>query len=350
MDLQTIWFILIAVLFTGYFFLEGFDFGVGVLLPFVAKDDTDRRVVINSIGPVWDGNEVWLLTAGGAIFAAFPHWYATMFSGFYLALFLILMALIVRVVAFEFRSKLESPSWRRGWDSALFVGSLVPAVLWGVALTNIVHGVPINAQKMFTGDLFTLLNPYALLGGVVSLAVFTLHGALFLALKTTGEVSNRARAVSRGLWLPVGLLLAVFAFLGYSQTDFIGTLGIIPGTLPLLAVISFVVAAACIQLKLDALAFAANGLTIVFGTVVAFVGLFPRVMISSTNEQYNLTIYNASSSQYSLTAMLIVALTFVPLVLVYQGWSYWVFRQRISRSTIEAHGHDLKPSEGQASD
>jgi cytochrome d ubiquinol oxidase subunit II len=340
MDLQTVWFILIAVLFTGYFFLEGFDFGVGILLPFIAKDDTDRRVVINSVGPVWDGNEVWLLTAGGAIFAAFPHWYATMFSGFYLALFLILLALILRVVAFEFRSKLEGVQWRRAWDWALFFGSFVPALLWGVALTNIVHGVPIDANKMFTGTLLTLLNPYALLGGVVSLVVFTLHGALFLALKTEGEVNARARRVARTLWVPAGVLLALFAGFGYSQTDFIGRLGIIPGTLPLLAVGSFLAAGAFMALKADGWAFAANGLTIIFGTVVAFQGLFPRVMVSSTNPAFNLTIYNASSSQYSLTAMLVVALTFVPIVLAYQGWSYWVFRQRISRATIEAHGHD----------
>jgi cytochrome bd ubiquinol oxidase subunit II len=346
MDLQTIWFILIAVLFTGYFFLEGFDFGVGILLPFIAKDDTDRRVVINSIGPVWDGNEVWLLTAGGAIFAAFPHWYATMFSGFYLALFLILVALILRVVAFEFRSKLEGTRWRRNWDLALFFGSFVPALLWGVALTNIVHGVPINQDKMFTGTLLTLLNPYALLGGVVSLVVFTLHGALFLALKTEGDINTRARDVARKLWLPAGMLLALFAGFGYSQTDFIGKLGIIPGTLPLLAVGSYLAAGAFMALKQDGWAFAANGLTIVFGTVVAFQGLFPRVMISSTDPAYNLTIYNASSSQYSLTAMLIVALTFVPIVLAYQGWSYWVFRKRISRATIEHHEHDAPALQG----
>jgi cytochrome bd ubiquinol oxidase subunit II len=265
-----------------------------------------------------------------------------MFSGFYLALFLILLALIVRVVAFEFRSKRESASWRNNWDWALFVGSLLPALLWGVALTNIVHGVPIDANKTFTGSLLTLLNPYAILGGLVSLSVFTLHGALFLALKTDGEINQRARTVARRLWLPVGVLLALFAVLGYSQTDFIGTLGIVPGTVPLLAVASFLAAAAFIQLKLDGWAFAANGLMIVFGTVVAFLGLFPRVMISSTDPAYNLTIYNASSSQYSLRLMLIVALTFVPIVLAYQGWTYWVFRKRISRAMISDHavGHD----------
>jgi cytochrome bd ubiquinol oxidase subunit II len=341
MDLQTIWFILIAILFTGYFFLEGFDFGVGMLLPFVSKDDTDRRVVINAIGPVWDGNEVWLLTAGGAMFAAFPHWYATMFSGFYLALFLMLVALIVRVLAFEYRSKLESVRWRGVWDAALVFGSVVPALLWGVALTNIVRGLPIDEKMMFTGNFFTLLNPYSILGGVVSVSVFLLHGALFLALKTTGEVRARAQRFANLAFLPVGVVLALFAVLGYSQTDFIGKLGVVPGTLPLLAVVAYVAAYIFLRQGQDAWAFLMNGLMIVLGTVVAFQGLFPRVLISSLDPKYSLTIYSASSSQYSLTAMLIVALTFVPIVLAYQGWTYWVFRKRISRESIELHvAHD----------
>ncbi|MFN3265266.1 MAG: cytochrome d ubiquinol oxidase subunit II [Deinococcales bacterium] len=338
MDLQTIWFILIAVLFTGYFFLEGFDFGVGMLMPFVSKDDTDRRVVINSIGPVWDGNEVWLLTAGGAMFAAFPHWYATMFSGFYLALFLMLVALIVRVLAFEYRSKIDSVQWRSAWDAALVFGSFVPALLWGVALTNVVRGLPIDEKMMFTGNFFTLLNPYALLGGVVSVSVFLLHGALFLALKTSGEVRERAQRFAKQAFLPVGVVLAFFALLGYWQTDFIAKLGIIPGTLPLLAVSAYVAAYIFLLRGQEGWAFAMNGLMIIFATVVAFQGLFPRVLISSLDPKNSLTIYTASSSQYSLTAMLIVALTFVPIVLAYQGWTYWVFRQRVSRQTIESHG------------
>jgi cytochrome bd ubiquinol oxidase subunit II len=341
MDLQTIWFILIAILFTGYFFLEGFDFGVGMLLPFVSKDDTDRRVVINAIGPVWDGNEVWLLTAGGAMFAAFPHWYATMFSGFYLALFLMLVALIVRVLAFEYRSKLESVRWRGIWDAALVFGSAVPALLWGVALTNVVRGLPIDEKMMFTGNFFTLLNPYSILGGVVSVGVFLLHGALFLSLKTTGDVRARAQQFANQAFLPVGVVLALFAVLGYSQTDFIGKLGLVPGTLPLLAVVAYVAAYIFLRQGQDAWAFLMNGLMIVLGTVVAFQGLFPRVLISSLDPKYSLTIYSASSSQYSLTAMLIVALTFVPIVLAYQGWTYWVFRKRISRESIEFHAaHD----------
>ena len=194
MELSTFWFILIGVLWVGYFVLEGFDFGVGVLLPFLGKDDTDRRVMINSIGPVWDGNEVWLLTAGGATFAAFPEWYATLFSGFYLPLFLILVGLIVRGLAFEYRGKIDSDRWRKNWDRAIFWGSFLPALLWGVAFANIVAGVPINEQHHYTGTLFTLLNPFGLLGGLTTLALFTLHGAVFLGLKTEGPVRDRARA------------------------------------------------------------------------------------------------------------------------------------------------------------
>ena len=196
MNLATFWFILIAILWSGYFVLEGFDFGVGILLPVLGRTDTERRVIINAIGPVWDGNEVWLLTAGGATFAAFPQWYATMFSGFYLPLLIILVALIVRGVCFEFRSKVDSPRWRANWDRAIFAGSALPALLWGVAFANIVRGVPVNAAHVYTGNLLTLLNWYGLLGGLVTLSLFTLHGAIFLGLKTTGELRARARATA----------------------------------------------------------------------------------------------------------------------------------------------------------
>src|SRR5579863_7868600 len=210
MNLATFWFILIAILWSGYFVLEGFDFGVGILLPFLGRDDTERRVLINTIGPVWDGNEVWLLTAGGATFAAFPLWYASMFSGFYLALLFILVALIVRGVCFEFRSKVDSPRWRTTWDWAIFAGSVLPALLWGVAFANIVRGVPLNAAHVYTGNLLTLLNWYGLLGGLVTLSLFTLHGALFLGLRTTGELRQRARRIAVGAALAAILLGAVF--------------------------------------------------------------------------------------------------------------------------------------------
>src|SRR6185312_13747653 len=215
MALTDIWFLLIAVLWTGYFVLEGFDFGVGMLLRVLGRDDTDRRVLINTIGPVWDGNEVWLLVAGGATFAAFPLWYASLFSGFYLALLVILVALILRGVAFEFRGKIDSDRWRRNWDRAIMFGSAVPALLWGVAFGNIVQGVPLDAEHHFTGTFFTLLNPYALLGGLTTLSVFALHGAVFLTLKTSGEIRERARAL---VW-PLGGLAAGLAgaFLLWTQ-------------------------------------------------------------------------------------------------------------------------------------
>lgn len=339
MDLNIIWFLLIAVLFTGYFLLEGFDFGVGILLPVLGRDDVERRIIVRSIGPFWDANEVWLLTAGGAMFAAFPHWYATLFSGFYLALFLILIALIVRGVGFEFRGKTETPAGRALCDAGIVVGSAVPALLWGVALTNIVQGVPIDAHKQFTGSLLTLLNPHALLGGVVSLLMFTLHGASFLALRTSDDMRDRARNTARRLWWPTAAATVVFAAYGYTQMDFLPRYGLVPGTLPLLAVFSFMACAVFLRVGSDAWAFGATALTIVSGAAVAFQALFPRVMPSSLDPAYDLTIYNASSSQMTLGVMLGVALLFVPIVLAYQAWSYWVFRQRVTRATVTGDGH-----------
>jgi len=339
MDLQLIWFILIAVLFIGYFFLEGFDFGVGILMPFLSKDDTDRRVIINTIGPFWDANEVWLITAGGAMFAAFPNWYATLFSGFYLPLFLILLALILRAVGFEFRSKIPDKRWRNIADAFIFFGSLVPAFLWGVAFTNVVEGLPIGADMNMEAGFFSLLNGYALLGGLVAVAMFTLHGALFLSLRTDGDIRKRTENLANRLWLPVGVLLLVFGFLGYSQTVLFEGLGLIPGTLPTITILSFVAIRVFSGLDKMGLAFAAGGLTIVTGTSVVFEGLFPMVMPSSINPEFSLTIFNAASSDYTLTVMSLVALIFVPIVLAYQGWSYWVFKERVTREAIEKSGH-----------
>ena len=336
MDLNTLWFILIAVLFVGYFFLEGFDFGVGILLPFLGKDDKDRRVIINTIGPFWDGNEVWLLTAGGATFAAFPNWYATMFSGFYLALFLMLVALIVRGVAFEFRSKDKNPAWRKLWDWMIFVGSLVPALLWGVAIANLVRGVPINAQMTYVGGFWNLLNPYALAGGLASLAVFALHGAIFLALRTKDDMLGKARAAARRLWLPAVVLAALFAGASYLATDVFTRLGVDPGVIPIGAVVALLATGWFIRSRREGWAFAMTGLAIALSTITVFMGLYPRVMVSSLNPDWSLTIYNASSSPYTLKVMSIVALIFVPIVLIYQGWSYWIFRERIGRE------HSLK--------
>ena len=336
MDLNTVWFILIAVLFIGYFFLEGFDYGVGILLPFLGKDDQERRILINTIGPHWDGNEVWLITAGGAMFAAFPDWYATLFSGFYLALFLMLLALIVRGVAFEFRSKDKHPDWRNMWDWMIFVGSLLPALLWGVALANIVRGVPIDADMNYVGGFVTLLNPYALLGGLAALTVLTLHGAMFLTLKTKSDMLEKARAAARLLWLPAAVLSVVFAVATYFATDIFTRLGINPGIVPLGAVVALLAAGWLIRSRREGWAFAMTGLAIALTILTLFMGLYPRVMVSSLNPAWSLTIYNAASGHYTLTIMTIVALIFVPIVLIYQGWSYWVFRERIGReSTLE---------------
>jgi cytochrome bd ubiquinol oxidase subunit II len=329
MDLNTIWFVLIAVLYVGFFVLEGFDFGVGILLPILGKNDTERRAIINTIGPFWDGNEVWLLTAGGATFAAFPHWYATMFSGFYLPFFLLLLALIIRGVAFEFRSKDQNPRWRKGWDTAIFIGSLVPALLLGVAFSNLARGVPIDAQMHYVGGFFNLLNPYALLGGLTAVLAFMLHGAIFLSLKTSGELVEKAHRMASRLWLPTLLVLIVFAVFTYFQTDILTKLGVNPGPIPVVSAVTVPLAAWFLKQKREGWAFAMTAVGIAASITSLFMILYPRVMISSLNPDWSLTIYNASSSPYTLQVMTIVAVIFVPVVLVYQGWSYWVFRKRI---------------------
>jgi cytochrome d ubiquinol oxidase subunit II len=336
MDLNTLWFILISVLFVGFFFLEGFDYGVGILLPFLGTTDRERRVVINTVGPVWDGNEVWMITAGGASFAAFPHFYATLFSGFYLALVLMLLALILRGVAFEFRSKDHRPGWRSFWDWAIFGGSLVPALLWGVAMSNLIRGVPIDESMTYVGGFFNLLNPFALVGGLAAVAVFSLHGAIYLSLKTGGGLEDRARAFARRLWLPAVVLLAVYVGLYVVATDVIAHVGYNPGVVPFTAVVSLLLVRYFLAKERDGWAFVMTSLAVVFATVTLFVGLFPRLIVSSLDAAWSLTIYNASSSPYTLKVMTIVALTLVPFVLAYQGWTYWVFRKRLTvESTLE---------------
>jgi cytochrome d ubiquinol oxidase subunit II len=335
-NLNTLWFTLIAVLWVGYFFLEGFDFGVGILLPFVSKDDVDRRVVINSIGPVWDGNEVWLLVAGGATFAAFPEWYATLFSGFYLPLFLILVALIIRGVAFEYRSKDARPGWRNRWDWVIFIGSLVPALLWGVAFANIVRGVPIDAAHEYAGGFWNLLNPYALIGGLASLALFTLHGALFLSLKTRGDVEERARGVARNLgWVALVLMLAflLWTYAAHASGE------VVPGVVPIVVLALMGTVPWLVGKKLVGWAFLFTGLTIVLTVANMFTALYPNVMPSSLDAANSLTVFNASASHMTLKVMTIVAIIFTPIVLLYQGWTYWVFRKRIGREDLAAQSH-----------
>ena len=333
MDLNTLWFLLIGVLFTGFFVLEGFDYGVGILLPFLGKTDGERRRIINTIGPVWDGNEVWILTGGGAIFAAFPHWYATLFSGFYLALFLMLVALIVRGVGFEFRSKDEHPAWRAAWDWMIFFGSAVPALLWGVALANLLKGTPIDATKTFTGSFLDLLSPYTLIAGLVSLTLFTTHGAIFLNLKSTDPIRSRAVRATKRVGPVATVLLLLFAAGTYLWTDVYTRLGVDPGLVPLLALGALVSAGALIHREKMGWAFAMTTLTILFTVATLFVFLYPRVMVSSLNPEWSLTIHNAASTPYTLKIMSIVAAVFVPVVLAYQAWTYWVFRHRITAET-----------------
>ncbi len=335
MDLNTLWFILIAVLYIGFFILEGFDFGVGMLLPFLSRGrdytavDHKRRIIINTIGPFWDGNEVWLLTAGGATFAAFPDWYATLFSGFYLPLFLLLLALILRGVAFEFRSKHDNPTWRKVWDWCIAIGSFLPALLLGVAFANLAKGVPIDENMNYVGGFFNLINLYALLGGVAAVLTFALHGAIFLSLKTTGDLMKNARRIATRLWILDSIVLLAFLAATYVYTDILTKLGITPGPIPIVGAAALLVAGYFIRKERDGWAFLMTVATIATAIITLFMILFPRVMISSIDPAYSLTIYNASSSPYTLKVMTIVALTITPIVLLYQGWTYWVFRRRV---------------------
>lgn len=327
--LNTIWFILIATLFTGFFVLEGFDYGVGILAPFLGQTDAERRLIINTIGPFWDANEVWLITAGGAMFAAFPHWYATLFSGFYMALFLLLLALIVRGVAFEFRSKLKSMRWRTTWDWLLFVGSLLPPLLWGIAVANFMRGVPIDAQMNYVGTFWDLISPFSVVGGLSLLLLSVLHGALFLSLRTEGEMQQRARHTARRVGALTSLVLFLFAVLSYYNTDLFSRMGIDPGAVPVLAALCLISVPFFIRFQRDGWAFLMTTLTIAFSSVSVFLDLFPRVMISSLNPAWSLTIENAASGPYSLRVMTIITVTVLPFVLAYSVWTYWVFRHRL---------------------
>jgi cytochrome d ubiquinol oxidase subunit II len=330
MNLETLWFVLIAVLWIGFFFLEGFDFGVGILLPFIGKTDEDRRVMINTIGPTWDGNEVWLLTAGGAMFAAFPEWYATMFSGFFLALLLVLLGLIVRGIAFEYRSKNPTSQWRTMWDGAIFIGSFLPALLFGVAFGNLVRGLQIDAAHEYVGGFWALLNPYSLLMGVASLTLFTFHGALFLTMKSKGPVYDRAVGLAKPLSIAATVIVGGAMIWSY----LLRSGGAVPLWLALAAVVLLVVAIWLVNTGKFAWAFAVTGLTIAAVVAAIFVGMYPNVMLSTIDPAYSLTVFNASSTTMTLQIMSIVALIFVPIVLAYQTWSYWVFRKRVGSDQI----------------
>ncbi|MBC8061462.1 MAG: cytochrome d ubiquinol oxidase subunit II [Clostridiaceae bacterium] len=333
MDLNVLWFILISVLFCGFFFLEGFDYGVCILMPFIGKNDVEKRMLINSIGPFWDGNEVWLITAGGAMFAAFPVWYATMFSGYYLALFLMLIALIFRGVAFEFRGKVESKTWKKTWDLALFLGSLIPALLWGVALSNLLRGVPINNSQNYAGGFFDLISVYSLLAGLTGLVFFIYHGAVFITLRTKGIILDRAKGLTLKLGIITLFLGAALTVLTSMETDLFKSK---------LAVTLLVLAAGVLTISIyymgkgkSGKALMLNGAAVIAAVGSLFAGLYPNVMVSSIDTKYNLTISNASSSPYTLKIMTIVALTLVPVVVIYQGWTYWIFRKRVTADKLE---------------
>jgi cytochrome bd ubiquinol oxidase subunit II len=330
MNLQNLWFVLIAVLWGGYFVLEGFDFGVGMLLPVLPRNEGERDAMFESIGPVWDGNEVWLVVAGAGTFAAFPAWYGTMFSGFYLAFLLILVFLIMRVVSFEWREKSESPRWRRFWMWANTIGSVGIALIWGVGLSNLLYGVPIDSQGNFTGSFWDLFSGYTVLGGVAFVLLFAFHGAVYLTLRTVGELCERARVAALRLAVPalaVGagyLIWTVAVAVDRNHKD------VFPPVLPAaIAIAAFVLAAVFVYRGRSGVAFALSSVGTVAVVATLFTSLYPRVMVSSTNFAYSLTIQNTASAHYTLAVMTIVAAIFLPLVLLYQGWTYHVFRARV---------------------
>ena len=334
MSLQIFWFCLIAVLWGGYFLLEGFDFGVGILLPFLPRDERERSTMLETIGPVWDGNEVWLVVAGGATFAAFPAWYATMFSGFYLALLLVLVLLIVRVVSFEWREKSDDPRRRTTWRWANTVGSIGAPFVWGVALANLVHGVPLNSSGDYSGNILDLFSAYTVLAGIAVVALFALHGATFLALRTRGDLRTRAGAASRRLAIPVavvvGAMLAWTVAVGVDRND----KSVFPPVLPVaLGAAALVAAVLLVARQRSRAAFVATGLATVLWVATIFTTLYPRVLVSHPSFSNSLTMSGAAAGHYALSVITVVAAILTPVVLLYQGWTYHVFRARLGGET-----------------
>ncbi|WP_037606023.1 cytochrome d ubiquinol oxidase subunit II [Streptacidiphilus rugosus] len=326
MALATFWFILTAVLWTGFFVLEGFDLGVGLLHTVVARDEPGRRAAINTIGPLWDGNEVWLIVAVAAMFAAFPGWYATSFSAYYLVTVLVLIGLIVRGVSFEFRGKLASSRWRHLWDTTLTAGSLLVPFFLGVFLGGMLHGIPIGQDQEFSGTFADLFSGYAVFTGLTLVLLCLLHGATFLALRTTGALRGRARLLARRI-APV-TALAVLAFLPWTHST--AGKGVLPSIMQLIAVLLVLAAAWLVTTGHEGWAFAATTVTIATTVLSVFVDLYPRLLVSSTNPAYDITVGNAASGNYALKVMSVVAIVLVPVVLAYQGWTYHVFRRRVS--------------------
>ena len=327
--LQVLWFFLIAFLWIGFFFLEGFDFGVGMLLPFLGKNDQERRAIVNTIGPVWDANEVWLIMAITAMFSVFPNWYATMFSSYYLAMVVIVVGLIIRGISFEYRSKDARPQWRSRFDWMIAVGSFLVSFLFGIVFTDLLGGVPIDQNMVYVGSPFGWITPYGLVGGLTMTSVFLLHGANFLTLKLEGDLRERVRAAARILYFIAAAIVLVLAITTYMFTDITSKIGIDPGILPIASVVFLLVTIHFIDQKMDGWAFAMTGLNIILTQVAFFILMFPRLMISSLNPAWNLTIYNSSSSPNSLAVMSVISLIFIPIVLAYEGWSYYIFRKRV---------------------
>jgi cytochrome d ubiquinol oxidase subunit II len=341
MELTTVWFLVIAGLWIGYFVLEGFDFGVGILLRVLGRDEPERRAVITTIGPVWDGNEVWLIVAGAMTFAAFPEWYATLFSAFYLPLFAILVSLILRGVALEYRGKRDDLPWRSRMDTLITIGSLVPALMWGIAFANIVRGLPLDASHEFVGNLGTLLNPFALLGGVAFTALFVAHGAIFLALRTTGELRERANRLAAAAGVAAAVL--VVGFLAWAQAIRGSTASVIVAALAAAALLGALAAnrpsdaqRADTSLptpqpsRREGWAFAGTAVAVALGVASLFVAMFPNVMPSTLDPVWSLTVTNAASTPYTLKVLTVIAGIFLPLVMLYQGWTYWVFKKRVT--------------------
>ncbi|HVB43110.1 MAG TPA: cytochrome d ubiquinol oxidase subunit II [Streptosporangiaceae bacterium] len=326
MTLVSFWFLLIAVVWTGFFVLEGFDFGVGMLHGVVGRDEPGRRAAINTIGPLWDGNEVWLIVAGAAMFAAFPGWYATMFSGFYIALVLLLAALIVRGISFEYRGKRDQPRWLRTWSGLMIGGSLLAPLLIGVALGDLLHGLPINGSQEYTGSFWTLLQPYGIFTGITLVAVCVTHGATFLALKTSGAVRGRGTALAHRSAPVTAVVVLAFAL----WTHAIAGKGLLINPVEIIAVLAVFAAAWLAQEDRDGWAFAATTVAMATTVLSIFSELYPKVMVSSTRPAFSLTIHNTASGSYTLKVMAIVVAIFLPVVLVYTAWTYYVFRRRLS--------------------
>ena len=337
MDLETFWFCLIVVVWAMYFLLEGFDFGVGMLLPFVPRSGEERSTTLRTIGPVWDANEVWLVVAGGATFAAFPAWYATMFSGFYLALLLILFFLIVRVVSFEWRSKSESPRWRATWSWANTIGSFGAPLLWGIGLANLIGGVPINADGHYAGTFWDLFSPYTVVAGVAVVVLFAFHGATFLTLRTIGDLHDRSEHAARRLAVPAAALGAVYVVWTVAMAIDRNDKDLFPPALPAaVAIVALALAVAFVLRGRNGRAFTMTGLGIVAAVATLFTSLYPRVMVSSPDFGNSLTVEGAASSHYALAVMSVVAVIFVPVVLLYQGWTYHVFRHRVEGDAVNS--------------